>query len=297
LLSALSRAAARGVLVSVILPPNGTAALSAAAVTNVTADPNASANFFVIDDSAYLAAHLFETGNYSQVLFTQLANGCPDAIADIVSFFNFRYRNLTAKARPAILPLSSHAKTSLIAPLKISDTNQTLYFFHNPGDLGEPVRIASGDFLPLTFYLSAGAGVAANTNISIFCDKIPSPAGVDSFSLFKVIKRVLITLTNSGGHACLRFLVPERWASLDESRWLNSTAAFDKADVRLYNSTWEGSNFIVVANRVFLFSHSLDDASFQRLGFHLSTNHTAVFHTLSGFWDSVWWNATRYNLH
>jgi hypothetical protein len=283
----------------VILPSNDTAiaALSRASVTNATRDVNVSGNFIVIDDSAYLVGHLFDAAPYSQLLFTTIASSCHTAVIDLVSFFNFRYRHLTTKHAPVIIPLSSHAKTSLIVPLKITGTDQTLYFFHNPGDSGEPVRIASGDFLPSTFYLSAGIGKSASTNVSIFCDKIPSPASANPFSLFTVIKRVLITLTNSKGDAYLRFLVPKKWAATDESRWLNSTAAFENADVRLYDGEWEGSNFITVGGRAFLFSHSLDDASFQRLGFHVSTNHTGVVATLSAFWETVWRNATNYEYH
>jgi hypothetical protein len=290
-LGPLQAAKDRSVLVSLIVPQNEAIATSIkTSGLNVTQDPNASANFVVIDDTAYHVPHLFESENYSKVLFTSLPS-CSGAVSDLVSFFDFRYRNLTDAHPPRIISLSSHAKTSLIAPLKIGGTSDTLYFFHNPDGSGDPVRISSADLLPQTFYLNTADPKA---NVSIFCDHVPSPTAGDGFSLFTVVKRVLIALTNADDPLSVRLLVPRRWAAGNHSRWLNATVAFRQADMRLYDERWEGANFIVIENHAFVFSHGIKDEAFRLLGFHMATTAKGVVDKLNQFWDNVWENATTY---
>jgi hypothetical protein len=248
----------------------------------------------VIDNSAFLFQHLWEESPEANnsVLLTEIRE-CNGAVLDLVSFFNFRYLALRATRKPRIIPLSSHAKTSVIAPLKIGKSDDILYFFHNPDEYGDPVRIASSGILPATFYGNTQKPVA---DVSVFCDHIPAPAAGNGFSLFTVIKRVLIALTSATPGLSVRFLVPEKWAEGNSSRWLNATVAFRQAELRLYTPEWEGSNFIVIEKRAFVFSHGVKDEEFRRLGFHWATNSSSVVARLNEFWNDVWENATSYVL-
>jgi hypothetical protein len=194
-----------------------------------------------------------------------------------------------------VISLSSQAKTSLIVPLLLNETNESLYFFHNPDDAGEPVRISSGNFLPDTFYAKANS--ATRENVSIFCDTVPSPRnGTEfDFSLFTVIRRVLITLSSGDGNPLvIRLLVPQSAAATDDWRWINSTAVFPNAVIRLYDGRWEGPNFVTIGTRAFVFGHSLDDATFQTVGLHMETNTSQVLAGLAGFWEGISANATNY---
>jgi hypothetical protein len=197
----------------------------------------------------------------------------------------------------SVIPLSYQAKTSLIVPLFVDGTNESFYFFHNPNDGGDPIRISSGDFLPQTFYTNANN--APRENVSIFCNRIPRPRNDTEFdfSLFTVIRRVLITLSSSDRNPpFIRFLVPESSAATDDVRWINSTAVFPHAEVRLYDGKWEGPNFVTIGRRAFVFGHSLDDATFQTLGLHMATDSREVLAPLAHFWDRVWANATEYGV-
>jgi hypothetical protein len=253
-----------------------------------------SANFVVVDNSASFYSGVFSDFSRTKVTLLTKIEDCSGAVSDLASFFNFRFLNSTGKP-PSVIPLSSQAKTSLIVPLSLSGTNESLYFFHNPDDAGDPVRISSSNLLPQTFYANVKSG--PRENVSIFCDRMPRP-GNDTefdFSLFTVIRRVLITLSSSGpGPPFLRFLVPESWADTNSARWINSTAVFEHAVIRLYDDRWEGPNFVTIGNRSFVFGHALDDATFQTLGLHMATNSHEVLGGLTRFWESIWANATEY---
>jgi hypothetical protein len=297
-IEALAALAAAKVPISIILPTSSTviSRLKQVQIANITTDDAIGANFIVVDDVAFLFRGFFtDYGDADATLLTTISGSlCSGALEDIVSFFNFRY--LAARgAVGAIVPLGLHAKTSVVAPLQIGTSREMMYFFHNPDGDGDPIRVSSSGLLPESLYLNAGKGPHAN--VSIFCDRMPSPAVSANFSLFRAIIRVLIAVRHMdvGRHGFrINLLIPAAEAERDASRWLNATAAFAHAELRLYDGPWSGPTFIVIGERAFVFSHALTDQEFDTRGFHMSTNSTEVVRNLTDLWNEVWSKAARY---
>jgi hypothetical protein len=91
------------------------------------------------------------------------------------------------------------------------------------------------------------------------------------------------------------FLVPKTSTNANETRWLNSVNALNNSEIRLYDDRLIGPNFIIVAHRAFIFSHSMSDAMVANdVGLHLATNISRVVDGLKEFWNNTWANATLY---
>jgi hypothetical protein len=98
-LATLGAAAAR-VKVSVLMPQNETsnASLHSHSVTNVAAHAAAtSADFVVIDNSAYVYSGVFADFSATRLTLLTKIEGCSGAVGDLASFFNFRFLNSTRR--------------------------------------------------------------------------------------------------------------------------------------------------------------------------------------------------------
>lgn len=287
-LRALQGAESRGVLVSLIMDEGSSQTID---LKNITRG-NIGCGYIVVDQQAYIFKGGFAAEDTMTVL-TSISE-CETAVKDIVGFFNFQYLRLRGEV-PKTVPISMQAKTSLIKPLRV-DSNETLYFFHNPSSDGDLIRISTTDILPPSLY--ANANTEPQTNISVYSDDVPVPSIKVESNLFTVLKRILIKVSkDTRSTVNVRLLVPKKYMSTEKSRWINGTAAFNLADVRLYDSEWTGPNFIEVGGRVFLFSHTLNDGEYHnQLGFHMSTNSTKVVESVKQYWNQVWDTAEVYSL-
>lgn len=285
MLPSLTNATSRGIPISVIMPRDSEH-LRRIGVSNITI-ANISFGFVVVDDNAYIFSGVFPDNLQRLTALTQISE-CACAVDDVVGFFNFQFLRINNLV-PSVVPINMHARTSLIKPLKLG-TNGSLYFFHNPVEVGDPLRIATSTFLAQSLYINANENPMAN--ISLYVDDVPAPnKGVDP-SLFTVLKRILIKVSKDTGEAndiYIRLLLPSRGNTTDAQRWIKSISAFRNADVRLYDNVYEGVNFIEVGGRIFLFSHTLNDGSDTTpIGFHMSSNNTEIVSSLVSFWNSVW---------
>ena len=290
-LEALKNATKRGVPVSVIMNEDSQE-LRNAGVTNITVG-NLSFGFVVVDTAAFVFSGVFADSANRLTALTHITE-CSWAVDDVAGFFDFQYLRLNDRI-PHIVPIDMHAKTSLIKPLALHP-NSSMYFFHNPVECGDPLRIATSNFLPQSLYIDANE--KPMSNISLYVDDVPAPNNGTNPSLFTVLKRILIKVSKDSGPAkniFVRLLVPKSGNTTDKQRWIRSIASFNNADVRLYEDTYKGVNFIEVGGRVFIFSHTLNDGpDANQLGFHMSTNSTDVVDTVTAFWNTMWTSATPF---
>lgn len=259
---------------------------------------NNSMGFAVIDNISYMFNEILQDASNLHSLLTTFTD-CDIATNDMNSFFEYQVMKINNKL-PSIIPIKKHAKTSAIQPIQIpiqnSDNYETFYFFHNPLKLGDPLRISTSNLIMSTMFLNSNG--SPKQNVSLFTDIIP-PYTNNNFSFYQIFARVLMANTMNFDNVNIFYLAPQSENSNKSTNWwLNTTAAFDDANVNLYYDEYKGPNFIIVGNRAFVFSHSIDDYKVQyNLGFHYSTNSTMIVDYLSNYFNDVYANhSLPYNI-
>ena len=286
-LDSLKTAKASGAYISFLIPENSSSTkklLNEKGFENVTF-ANVAVSFIVTDDTALMYCPLFENRTGISKKHSYLAiSSCKTAIDDIVNYFNFQWLAATGKDS-RIKKLSDMAKTSVTIPLYINKTQESMYFFHNSPFGGEAGRIGTSYIIPEIIYNTP-------VDIYLFLDSIPSLNNDQigkSVSFFTVFKRILIAKKHR-----INYLVPN--ISIDNSRrWLNATAAFSSAQIRLYDAEDIGPNYMLIGNRTFIFSHSLKGKVVdEQIGFHFSTNSVDFATKLKSKYKEVWKSSTPY---
>jgi hypothetical protein len=273
--------------VSFLIPENATAAkkvLNDNGFNNITT-ANVSVSFIVTDNTALMYCPLFENRTESYKKHSYLYIGkCSTAIDDIINYFNFQWIAASGQAS-RIKKLSDMAKTSATIPLYINESRESLYFFHNSPYGGEVGRLGTSDMIPEVIYKTP-------VDIYLFLDSIPSLNNDQigkSVSFFTVFKRILIAKKHN-----IFYLVPNISVE-NHKRWLNATAAFSSAQIRLYDAQDIGPNYMLIGNRTFIFSHSLKGKVVdEQIGFHFSTNSEQFAKAMKTKYREVWNNSTPY---
>jgi hypothetical protein len=287
----MTNAKENGVLVSIMMPddPIAMKKLSEAGINNVTVFP-VSFNFVVVDDFAFVYSGPFSDPNNKTTVIG--FENCRTAVNDLVNFYEFQWLNATGSLK-TIRKVKGQARTSVIQPLKVESSTNTLYFFHNPRGRGDLIRMATEDIIPRSIYNNANIGPRAD--VWVFCDRIPAPSIDYRFSFSKVFKRVLLMEAYKENGLRIKFLVPKTRSDAYETRWLNATNALNNSEIRLYEDELKGPNFIIVGQRAFVFSHSMSDVVVaNEVGLHLATNVSQVVEGLTNFWNQTWSSATLY---
>lgn len=252
---------------------------------------NISMGFAVIDNISFMFNEILRDSSNSYSLLTTFFD-CDIASNDMNTFFEYQVMKINNEL-PSIVPIKQHAKASVINPIYFvnqnSDNDQTLYFFHNPLNLGDPLRISTSNLIMSTMFLNSNE--SPKQNVSLFSDAIP-PYTNYGFSFYQTFTRVLMANTMNSDNIKIFYLAPQSEnVNFSSNWWLNTTAAFDNAIVNLYYEEYKGLNFIIVGDRAFVFSHSIDDCIVQyNLGFHYSTNAIKIVNYLSSFFNDVYSN-------
>ena len=255
-------------------------------INNVTL-ANVSVGFVVIDDKAFMFNELFSSYESRTSLITEF-NNCDACVQDILSFFNYQWKRIQKKL-PDIIPIKYHAKSSLISPFHLPSDEETFYFFHNPTLSGDPLRISTSDLITSTLY--ANAYSQTHKNVSLFSSVLPPYTGL-SFSLYQIFSRILMATDDPG--FSIKYLIPK---SEKYSPWINSTAALSGSEIYLYDNSSTGPQFILIGNRVFVFSHPLNDVDIENnIGFHYSTNSSIIVQKVQNYFDECLKSSEIYHL-
>lgn len=297
--SQLSEASKRGVKVTILISEslrqeiNNCLKISKIKVIS----SNTSMGFAIIDKAVYIFNEILNDASDSHSLLTTFYD-CDMVHADISSFYDYQIMKINQKL-PYVIPIKQHAKTSVTRPMKLpikvksnnSNIPQTFYFFHNPISLGDPLRISTSNLIQSTIFYNSNKW--PKDNVSLFTSLIP-PYTNNNFSFYQTFTRVLMANTVN-----ILYLIPKSELSRNSSiPWLSTTAAFENAQVYLYNEEFKGPNFIVIGNRAFVFSHPIDDNNVQyNLGLHYSTNSSQIVNLLLSFFKDVYANhSTQYKI-
>jgi len=280
ILNALSIAHRNGAYISFIFCSESyvTDSLKNAGFLNITIAPIAS-NFLIVDEFAIFLCSPFDyildqNENHTCLTFSD----CITAVDDLMGFYDYQWR-LANNLQTNVQRLKQRALTSLINPVRINDTFDTFYFFHNSPHVGETLRISTSDFLPSIILNSPYP-------VSIFLDDIPSLIDDQNeydMSFFIIFKRFL----SSQKHT-IRYLIPSNTTTVPK-QWLDTTAAFSKARIRLYDQKSSMTNFLIIGNRTFVFSHKLKGKSVTLdTAIHFSSNSSVFSNDLRNYFDYVW---------
>ena len=245
-----------------------------------------SINYIITDDSSLFLCSPFDFNYLFNNPKTCLNfNSCQTAIEDLINLNNFIFLK-SKKLLPFVNSINMQSKTSLINPLFINNSKDSLYFFHNSPKISEIGRIGIESFFDSILMNSP-------FNISIFLNHIPSLIDDQLFypiSFFTLFKRFLSTQTH-----IIQYLIPYN-DNLIPHQWLDTTAAFIKAKIKLYNITTTLSNFIIIGNRTFIFSHDLLGKNILNYSsLHFSTNSSIFTYHLKKYFNNIWNKSITYS--
>ena len=240
-------------------------------------------SLLLCDNQAILYSPLFITNNDKSIAYIAMKD-CQTGIDDIANYYNFQWLAANNKNK-RIQKIKDMAKTSLTIPLYINNGDESIYFFHNSPYGGEVGRYDTSAVLPSIIY---------NTpyNVSVYLDAIPSLNDDQigySISFFTMFKRLLIANQHK-----VRYLVPE--SCLDNMKhWLDATAAFSDADIRLYKNNQLYPNYIILGERIFILSHDMKGKTVdEQIGFHFSSNDKLLSDSLQENFDAIWNISEKY---
>lgn len=295
-LSALKSAKNKGVSISILIPEDycnsSISFFNNHSIANVYCANN-SMGVAIIDNNAYLFNDIFSDTNNHYSLLTSF-NHCEIAVQDIKSFFLFQILRIANKLSK-IVSITHHAKSSLIWPFYLpsksgEDKSSTFYFFHNPAKYGDPLRISTYDLIQSTVYFNSNT--APKKNISLFASKIPPYTDL-IYSFYQVFTRVVMNNQEHHNDIFFRYLVPQS-QNTSENWWMKTTAALQNTEIRLYDDSLIGSNYMIIDNRAFVFSHPIDDSIVnENLGFHYSTNSSDIVKVLQDHFDDIFMNDSQ----
>lgn len=282
--------------VSFIVSDNTTFNNLTASGFNANFDETILIDFIVIDNQALLYSPAFK--NYSKfndsmpkASYIEIQD-CETGLDDIVGFYNYKW-NYSPNTVNNIRTIAEMAKTSITMPLFFENTNESFYFFYNNrnGEIGQVGRLSTDLIIPRVFSAAIG-------DIYIYLDAIPQCTSQSS-SFYTIFQTKLIDQANNyTNNYTIRFLLPDPKDDIISRKFLNATAAFSNANISLYNDTYLGSNYIILPDRAFVFSHSLKGALVENnTGFHFCSNGTEFMTQLKKHFNETWNVSEHYHFN
>lgn len=238
---------------------------------------------FVIDDKAFMTPFVSDDGSEDHPMGQMISiDGCTPLTDEIKTFINLYKLKHKGESEPKIYKSNFIAKSSAMFPVKSG--NSSFFFINNPG-IDYPLKEDTINFL--TNSILNNGNYTNELLVYTYSTQLPEETNteINQFSLYTLFKSLLFHNTTK-----VRYLVSEK--SINDPlniKYIQSFAAFSKAEFRYYDKKYEGVNFIVNNEDTYIFNHAIQTSEIKNYqSLHLVSDDVEINKYCRNFFDEIW---------
>ena len=245
-------------------------------------------NAIISDKSIYIVPNYFTNQSEGNARYIQRikCSTCNALYNDIVSYINlFRHEINIDRNKYTYLPYYNQSMighSTAVRPTIIK--NGSLFMFHSPQNYQKPLRVAANYVLNASFSHFPKELYVYTRNFPL--TDVTASNSYTAPPIYILLKTLILSQNTK-----VKIL-----ASINQkSPVIYSLPCYNNVELKLYDDSYKGPNFIVADDELFLFSSNLDTVDKTLESLHMEIRDYQARYNVLQFFDKVWNNSEATN--